>query len=275
MYATLEILAKMAFIYPPTSYNDGGRALSNRLEQTNTAAARSRGAEGSTSLVFPENLSSAGAFNNHFMIINILSEAASTGRKGVSPVNNTEKSIILYMPNTLQFTTQNQYEETSLTSIVGKMVLGPLADTITTGAKIMGRPVNPQTEVLFSNVALRTFQFDFLFAPTSESETKIIKDIVKELRLAAAVRPWESAASLLWIPPRKLNLAFYSKINGAVQQNETLPKLKNCVIETVDFDFAPSGTYSTFSNGHPVSTRMQLRIKEDEVIERKDVEAGF
>lgn len=270
----------MAVTYPATSFNDGGRDLSKTLEQTDNFASRTY-AGSQSALVFPNNLSSAGGFNNHFMIINILTEEASLGTKrAVDPRSrnagqNTEKSIILYMPNTLQFQTQNQYEETSLTSIVGKMVLGPLADTIQTGAKIMGRPVNPMTEVLFSNVALRTFQFDFLFAPTSEQETQTIKDIIKEMRRAAAVRPWEAVGSLLWIPPRKLNIAFYSKINGVVEENKTLPKLKKCVIETLDFDFAPSGTYSTFSNGHPVATRMMLRLKEDQIIERKDVEDGF
>lgn len=257
--------------YPPGTYVDGGREASARLEQSGRVQVQ--GMAGSP-LVFPSDISSSGSFNNHFMIIDILSEEDSVGKpfgsRGPSrTISNAEKSIVVYMPNTLQFTTPNQYEEQSLTSITTNMILGPtIGPGLSTLTKIMGNPINPVTEILFSNTMLRQFQFDFLFAPATEQETSTLRQIVYEMRRAAAVKRWEQAASLLFIPPRKLQIRFYQKINGVTSENNALPKLKPVVIENLDFDFAPSGVYSTFSNGYPVSVRMMLRVKEDEIIER-------
>ena len=248
-------------------------------------------------LLFPENISSVSAFNNHFMIINILeAQKAALPGTGRTTEEKTVQSIVLYMPNTLNFTQNNQYEDVSLTSIAGKAVLGVVGAfsktlreiTEAIGAagetvgKLGGFPLNPQTEVLFSNVALRTFQFDFLFAPTTERETQTLNRIIKEMRLAAApgttgpsIGTGSSAPTLLFEPPQKLNIHFYQKRNGETVENPYLPKLRTCVIESLDFDFAPSGIYSTFSNGYPVSTRMMLRVKEDEVLIKDYINEGY
>lgn len=261
---------------PVQSYDDRGREASARLEQTGRVQAP--GSTGSP-IIFPNDISSSGSFNNHFMIIDILSESVSIGkpfgsRGPARTLQQAEVSLVVYMPNTLQFTTQNDYEETSLTS-VGINALGAMAgigQAVATGAKILGRPLNPVTEVLFSNTMLRQFQFDFLFAPSTQKETETLQKIIYEMRRAAAVRRGEGVSSILWYPPRKLQVRFYQKIDGVTRENHALPKLKPVVIENLDFDFAPSGQYSTFSNGYPVAVRMMLRVKEDEVIERPFIE---
>ena len=241
-------------------------------------------------ILFPENISSVSAFMNHFMIINILApkkaEAPGSGR---TTEDKTVQSIVVYMPNTLNFTQNNEYEDVSLTAMGGQMALGVMAlftqklesivkDVASLGAnaaKLAGAPVNPKTEVLFSNVALRTFQFDFLFAPTSESETQALNRIIKEMRLAAAPATYTESATLLYEPPQKLNIHFYQKKPGETIENPYLPKLRTCVIESLDFDFAPTGTYSTFSNGYPVAVRMMLRVKEDEVLLKEYINSGY
>lgn len=241
-------------------------------------------------LIFPENIASATAYNNHFMIINILeAQKFSAPGSGKTADTKTVQSIVVYMPNTLNFTQNNEYEDVSLTTIAGKTFLGvvgsflpnlskaigAVGEAAATGAKLAGAPINPQTEVLFSNVALRTFQFDFLFAPTTERETVTLNRIIKELRLAAAPDTYGTAASLLYEPPQKLNIHFYRKLKGETTENPYLPKLRTCVIENLDVDFAPTGTYSTFSNGYPVATRIMLRVKEDEVLTKDYINEGY
>lgn len=242
-------------------------------------------------LIFPENLSSSTSFNNHFMIINILDQSNIPG-PGRSPDSQTIRSIVLYMPNTLNFTQNNQYEDTSLTALAAKAGLSAiknllgnkslitrgaefLGTAVDRGGQLMGVPINPQTEVLFANVALRTFQFDFLLAPTSASETQTLKDVIKELRSAAAVSEVPYTLSALWKPPNKLNIHFFRKTPQGTVRNEHLPRLRTCVIESLDIDYAPTGVYSTFSNGHPVSTRIMLRVKEDEVLTKAHVSEGY
>lgn len=287
--------------YPAGSFNDGGREYSSDLEQIGKV--KEEGMSGSP-LIFPNNIGSPGGFNNHFMIIDILTEDASlpmsraagglnwldnglnnvfAGRTPERKIYPADRSIVLYMPNTLAFTTQNDYEDVSLTSIIQKVapaISGGMARAaidfgLETG-KFLGAPVNPATEVIFSNTTLRKFQFDFLFAPSTEPESNTLRNIVFEMRRAASVRKRTVSIfnSLLWIPPRKLQIRFYKKIDGITEENDAFPKLKPCVIENLDFDFAPTGAFSAFSNGYPVSMRMMLRVKEDEVIDRDFIETN-
>lgn len=271
-------------IPPPGSFQD--RQASEGLEQIGSVKDKERKMS-SSPLIFPNNIGSPGGFNNHFMIIDIMSESAGLGdaagdllkklKDGGNPTKRTllqaEQSIVLYMPNTLAFTTQNDYEEVSLTSIGLDLLPGPMGTIIDKGAKILNRPLNPRTEILFSNTKVRQFQFDFLFAPSSEQETNTLKQIIFEMRRAAAVKRQDfGLKGMLWIPPRKLQIRFYHTINGIAKESEAFPQLKLLVIENLDFDFAPAGTYSTFTNGYPVSTRMMLRVKEEEVIDREWIE---
>lgn len=273
---------------PPGSFTD--RPASAGLEQIGSVRAEKIS---SSPLIFPNNIGSPGGFNNHYMIIDILEESYGLGganpplggRPAKRQLMQSTQTIILYMPNTLAFTTQNDYEETSLTSI-GLDLLGGAMSALgvpnargALGAgekalKVFNMPLNPRTEILFSNTKLRSFQFDFLFAPSSEQESDTLKQIIFEMRRAAAVRRFEEVTSLIWIPPRKLQIRFYHTINGVASESEAFPKLKPLAIENLDFDFAPAGTYSTFTNGYPVSTRMMLRVKEDEVIDRQYIEAN-
>lgn len=268
---------------PPGSYNDG-RSASAGLEQIGSVKAEKIS---SSPLIFPNNIGSPGGFNNHFMIIDIMDEAASIGDSAANLIKKlgngggstkrnllqSTQTIILYMPNTLAFTTQNDYEEVSLTSLGLSILPGAMGTTIETGAKILNRPLNPRTEILFSNTKVRQFQFDFLFAPSTEQESDTLKQIIFEMRRAAAVKRQDfGLKGLLWIPPRKLQIRFYHTIDGVAKESEAFPQLKLLVIENLDFDFAPAGTYSTFTNGYPVSTRMMLRVKEEEVIDREWIE---
>lgn len=268
---------------PPGSFSD--RPASDALEQIGSVPKQ----EGMSSspLIFPNNIGSPGGFNNHYMIIDILEESYGLGganppiggRPAKRQIMQSVQSIILYMPNTLAFTTQNDYEETSLTSLGLDLLGGAMGirkglDVGEKALKVFNTPLNPRTEILFSNTKLRSFQFDFLFAPSSVQETQTLKQIIFEMRRAAAVRRFEEITSLIWIPPRKLQIRFYHTINGVASESTAFPKLKPLAIENLDFDFAPAGTYSTFSNGYPVSTRMMLRVKEDEVVDRQYIEAN-
>lgn len=266
---------------PPGSYND--RPASQGLEQIGSINAEKIS---SSPLIFPNNIGSPGGFNNHYMIIDILEESAIIGgtrpplggRPAKRQLMQSEQTIVLYMPNTLAFTTQNEYEEVSLTSVGLNLIPGAMGSAVkniaTEGSKLLNRPLNPRTEILFSNTKVRQFQFDFLFAPSSIQETETLRQIIFEMRRAAAVKRGEGWAGILWIPPRKLQIRFFHTINGVASENEAFPKLKPLVIDNLDFDFAPTGTYSTFTNGYPVSTRMMLRVREDEVIDRQYIEAN-
>lgn len=197
-------------------------------------------------------------------------------------------AIFLYMPATVVFTNMNNYADISLTDLAinaGKSVLNATGRVIPgmgvvaagldattdigqTAAALGGLPINPKVEILFSNTPQRSFQFDFLFAPTSRDETNDLYNIIKTIRREAAPK---AVDLVFWQAPSTFSISFLH--NG--KENTSIPKVQEAVLEQIDTDFAPSGVWSTFSNGYPTQVRMQLRFREKAPNDRDKIDQGY
>jgi hypothetical protein len=149
----------------------------------------------------------------------------------------------------------------------------------------MQSPINPAIEVFFSNTLQRQFVFEFLLAPRTEEESKNIKEIIKTLRYhaAPAVNNFGGnlpdgisilgsvVGGLFWVPPAEFDISFFK--DGT--ENTNIPRINTCVLERIEVDVTPTGIYSTFSNGHPVATRLSLGFRELEPVHKTRVEQGF
>jgi hypothetical protein len=51
--------------------------------------------------------------------------------------------------------------------------------------------------------------------------------------------------------------------------------MNTCVLDQIEVDFAPTGTYSTFSSGHPVMARLSMGVREIEPLHKRRVIQGF
>ncbi len=188
-------------------------------------------------------------------------------------------AIYLYIPNPMTYTNAMDYEDVSLTSLATdklKTAVGPIpfARAAIEGAetlqKLRGLPINPKVEILFSNIPQRRFQYDFLFAPTSQQEADSLKTIIKVLRSESA--PEEiGIAGIVWKAPSTFDISF--EHNGV--ENTNIPKIQECVLEQVDVDYEPSGQWSTFWNGFPVAVRLQLKFREREPNHKKKILEGY
>jgi hypothetical protein len=214
------------------------------------------------------------------------------------------ESIALHMPSPLIYNTQNVYEEISLTALGGKLGVATagfmtaaaktFAGTIGRGlasgasklagaagqvaglaAQLAQTPINPMVEILFSNTTVRAFTFEVLMAPRNEKESINLKAIVKTLRFHAAPEYGMGvggyAAGLTWIPPAEFDITFFNK--GV--ENMNILRVNTCVLERIEVDYAPTGTYSTFRNGHPVAVRLSMGFRELEPIHKQRVLQGF
>lgn len=141
---------------------------------------------------------------------------------------------------------------------------------VETGFKLMGRPINPRVEVLFSLTPLRDFQFEFLMIPRNEKESDTIREIVRTLRFHAA--PELDNLGLNFIPPAEFDITFFS--NGV--ENTKIPRINTCVLTRCEVDYAPgTGTFSSFANGAPIATRLMLVFREVEPVHKLRVLQGF
>lgn len=211
------------------------------------------------------------------------------------------ESIALYMPNTIVFDTNNDYEDIGLVDIGGKIVNGTssIIDSLTRGgrgrmgagsflgklgdlasgiggvasdaSRLLQRPINPRVEVLFRNTLQRTFQFDFLFAPSSIEESASMHQIIKTLRFHAAPEYQNGFGGFMYIPPSEFDITFFNRGH----EDQSIPRISTCALTKLAVDFAPQGVYSTFSTGAPVSCRMNIEFRELEVITKLRVLQGF
>lgn len=156
-------------------------------------------------------------------------------------------------------------------------VAGGAGQFIGNAMQILGSPINPKVEVLFTNTFQREFVFDFLFSPSTEKESQDIENIIRTIRFHAAPETQPDLMnSFFWIPPSEFDITFYYKNeSGEVQENTKIPRINTCVLKQIDVSYSPTGAYSTFSNGHPVQIRMQLRFIETEVVHKLRVMQGF
>ena len=213
-----------------------------------------------------------------------------------------QESIALYMPNSeMTFTDAHGYDDISLTKFAaagaglvlgaaataagslfgapgaavankGADIIGSAASGLAGLAQLGGTPINPKVEILFANTFQREFSFDFLLAPSSLEESEALQQIIRTLRFhAAPERRAGFVESFFWIPPSEFDITFYNR--GV--ENTNIPRINTCVLKQIDVSYAPTGVYSTFSNGHPVQVRMVLRFAETSVVDKLKILEGF
>lgn len=224
--------------------------------------------------------------------------ALSTGTRRIA------ESIAIHMPTPVIFNSSHLYEEISLTAIAGQAgkiaasAAGALAGGVagrslatalntasgagriydaTRGvigkvAGLMGYPINPRVEVLFTTTPQRQFAFEILMAPKSENESKTMKSIIETLRFHSSPEISSALGFLpVFIPPAQFDITFYSK----GEENTNIPRINTCVMDRIEVDYAPTGVYSTFRNGHPVAARLSMGFREVEILHKARVAQGF
>jgi hypothetical protein len=222
-----------------------------------------------------------------------------------------KESIALFMPVPMVYTHTNVYEEISMTALgaqalklgvsaIGKAIAGALTqrlDRATQGglptllgvggesirklASLAGYPINPKIEVMFSHTPQRAFRMELLMAPKNQKESETVKNIIDTLRYHAApeisgngpIPGTNFGAGIipLFIPPAEFDITFYHK----GKENTKIPRINTCAIEQIEVDYAPSGIYSTFTNGYPVQVRLSLAFRELEILHKERVAQGF
>jgi hypothetical protein len=162
-----------------------------------------------------------------------------------------------------------------MAATIGNLIatVGGAAKTIGQATSLLGFPINPRLEVLFSNTPQRQFIFEFLMAPKNEAESLAAKRIVDTLRFHAAPEV-ETLLGFIpsFIPPSEFDITFYTR----GKENTKIPRINTCVLERIQVDYAPTGgIYSTFSNGYPVAMTLSLAFRETEILHKRRVLQGF
>jgi hypothetical protein len=193
--------------------------------------------------------------------------------------------IGLYMPGEFNVSSSITYDDNfELASAMGSIpLLGNFVKSATNVAQGNGSDAlklllnkagyvfNPQKQVLFQGIEFRNFTMSFTFVPYSAAEAEQVKKIIEKFRMYAAPRQNRSLGeNMFWVPPAQFDIKF--KFGG--QENPNLPKLKKCVIKSIDVNYAPNG-WTTHTDGSPVQTNLTLEFQETALVGRDDISQGY
>jgi hypothetical protein len=140
--------------------------------------------------------------------------------------------------------------------------------------KAFGEADNPYMEVLFDSMALRTFTYNFTFAPKNEQEALEVQKIIQLFRFHMAPELRPGVNRYLGLPSQfDLHYMYLSK-DGATSENNFYNRIATCVLQNCDVNYTPNGVKS-FEDGGPVTTTMTLAFKEIELLTKDKIAEGY
>ena len=163
-----------------------------------------------------------------------------------------------------------------------KNIGSSIAETITSAEggyelanKVFGRSTNPYLEVLFGGPELRTFTYNFTFAPRNIEERDEVQKIIELFRFEQAPE-LRSNNSMFFGLPSEFDIHYmYQPFDGTqAHENPYYNKIATCVLQSVNVDYTPGAVHS-HSDGSPVQIKMSLNFLETEMITKDHVKAGY
>lgn len=143
-------------------------------------------------------------------------------------------------------------------------------------ARSTGNIFNPNMELLFSGVTLRTFKFSFKMTPRNENEAKQCKLIIRSFKqnMAPSVGVGASSTSSTGVTvqptylktPNVFNLTY----KKGADTHPFLNKFKQCALQDMSVNYTGENVYATYPKGEPISMVMDLTFKELEPIYSSD-----
>ena len=144
--------------------------------------------------------------------------------------------------------------------------------------KAFGVADNPYMEVLFDAMALRTFTYNFKFAPKNEEETKMVKDIIEVFRFHMTPELRGGQSRFLGLPSQFDIHYMYQPMGDSQSSNAYVNpyynKIATCVLTNCTVNYTPDGVKS-FADGAPTQTTMSLTFKETEMLTKEKINQGF
>ena len=134
---------------------------------------------------------------------------------------------------------------------------------------LIGQVVNPNLEVFFSKVGLRTFQFRWILVPRNERESRIIKEMVWQFKKASA--PELAQGGWFTTVPHVFKIQYKT----GSQDNHWLNKMKACALTNINVNYTAAGSWSTLEDGAPTAVGLQMNFQELKAIISEDYGDSF
>ena len=124
-----------------------------------------------------------------------------------------------------------------------------------------GEILNPNMELLFSDVTIRNFRFNFKLTPRNPKEAEQVKLIIRAFKrnMAPQAQGGVQGAGNFFL--RSPNI-FKIRYRSGSKDHPFLDKFKQCFLTGVQTTYTGEGVYSTYDDRTPVSIILDLSFKE-------------
>ena len=140
--------------------------------------------------------------------------------------------------------------------------------------RAFGQADNPFMEVLFESMEVRTFTYNFTFAPRNEEETADVQSIIQLFRFHMSPELQGAQSRFLTLPSEFDIHYMYMAKDGTNSENDYYNKISTCVLTNCTVDYTP-GAVRSFADGAPTQITMGLTFKETETLTKDKINAGY
>lgn len=114
--------------------------------------------------------------------------------------------------------------------------LGKTDDLFSIAEQLIGAIPNPNISAIFKGPTLRKHSFEWMFAPNNAKESEILRNIMRRFKQAALPNRVKDTNTFLQYP-EICKIELHPWVNQG--ENNYLYTFKNCLIESVSFNYAP------------------------------------
>ena len=140
--------------------------------------------------------------------------------------------------------------------------------------RAFGQADNPFMEVLFESMEVRTFTYNFTFAPRNEEETADVQSIIQLFRFHMSPELQGAQSRFLTLPSEFDIHYMYMAKDGTNSENDYYNKISTCVLTNCTVDYTP-GAVRSFADGAPTQITMGLTFKETETLTKDKINEGY
>ena len=200
------------------------------------------------------------------------------GITGVLESSNLGKGIIDAMKSTgtkINGVATKGGGQDAVTSYFSSELINSLGGNTTASSllsRATGQVLNPNLELLFSGVNLRSFTFDFDFAPRNSEESNVVKQIIRIFKQSMSPKTGgntEGAGLFIKAPN-----VFILKYKTGSRDHPYLNKFKPCALTNMGMNYTGSGSYTTYADKTPVHMKLNLSFTELNPIYNEDYDSN-
>jgi len=140
-------------------------------------------------------------------------------------------------------------------------------------SRTTGQVLNPNLELLFNGVTLRSFSFDFDLSPRDQKEAAVITRIIRKFKQNMSAKGGSTGSIEKGLFISSPNV-FQIKYQTGTEDHKYLNQFKPMALLNMSVNYTGSGTYATYEDTSPVHYKMNLQFQELDPIYAEDYDTG-